>query len=629
MRRFSFTGCLLLVALEGAGCGTGTSQLFGPPPSASAVVRVTPPVNPVPGVGLQFASAEPAAATTPTPPAPATLPPAPAPPAPAPAVASVQTAAAITPTAAQGATAKQEPETALAQAAQRPRSPGQSGIGLTPRPTPPPKLGTPGATQVPELPGRLTIPQGLPGAQAPPLEIPPREQRTPEEREREIRRIFPELPAVPPMPASAEQGTPLTLHELQEMALRTNPVVVQATARIQSARGTAIQSGLAPNPVVGYEGDTVGSAGTPNYHGVFVTQTVMTAGKLDLARAAANVDVANAELELKRARIELLAQVRGAYFTVIVARENVRANRSLVELTDEVYRIQLDRMRAEEVAPYEVAQLRSLAVQARTALVQAQNRALSSWRQLAAAVGVPEMPPAPLADSPETPLPNIDFDTASAYMLANNTAILAARNMQGQARLNLRRAEVTPIPDIQFYGTVQRDFTTAPLQRTTWNMQLGLPVPIFDRNQGNILAAQGNLVRTSFEETRVRNDLMTQLAQSFELYSNNRTLVQYYRNEILPAQAQAYRSIYTRYNLEPDMVGFGDLVVAQQTLLNSITSYVGALGAQWTAVTNIATLLQVEDLTELDHLTHQNPQEMPLPPPVIPAQPPMMPPRKD
>ena len=64
--------------------------------------------------------------------------------------------------------------------------------------------------------------------------------------------------------------------------------------------GQAIQAGVYPNPVLGYEADTVGSAGTRNYEGVFGTQVVKTAGKLGLARSVANVNVMNAQLALRR-----------------------------------------------------------------------------------------------------------------------------------------------------------------------------------------------------------------------------------------------------------------------------------------------------------------------------------------
>ena len=58
---------------------------------------------------------------------------------------------------------------------------------------------------------------------------------------------------------------------------------------------------------------------------------------------------------------------------------------------------------------------------------------------------------------------------------------------------NLKLARVTPIPNLTTNTVVQHDYTTPPFGRTTLNLQLSVPIPLFDRNHGNILAADGTL----------------------------------------------------------------------------------------------------------------------------------------
>src|SRR5438094_10046326 len=65
----------------------------------------------------------------------------------------------------------------------------------------------------------------------------------------------------PPSPACAAPlapTNPLTLGDLEMMALRSNPTLVQASANVDDARGRATQSGLYPNPTVGYVGEQIG-----------------------------------------------------------------------------------------------------------------------------------------------------------------------------------------------------------------------------------------------------------------------------------------------------------------------------------------------------------------------------------
>lgn len=418
-----------------------------------------------------------------------------------------------------------------------------------------------------------------------------------------IDKLFPDLPPMPKLAPPARPEEIMTLAALEQLALANNPLIAQATADISIALGQAIQAGVYPNPVIGYEADTVGSAGTRNYQGVFGTQVIKTAGKLGLARSVANVDFINAQLALRRTRIDLLAQVKQFYFAVLVAQESVKINEALVRFTGEAYQIQDDKLKIGGFsAPYEPAQLRSLAVQARTLLVQAQNRYVSAWKQLAVVVGSPGLPMAKLADTAEMPVPRLTFEAALARMLNVHPDIRAAQNSQGQARLQRRLERVTPVPDINLYGTFQRDFTTPNVPRTTYNIQFGVPVPIWDRNRGGILSAEANVVRTTEQIRRAEYELTAALADAFERFETNRITLEYYRDQILPDLARAYRGIYERHQQEGEDggVGFGDIIVAQQNLTVAIAQYITALGMQWTAVADLTRLLQVETIEELN-----------------------------
>jgi outer membrane protein, heavy metal efflux system len=64
-------------------------------------------------------------------------------------------------------------------------------------------------------------------------------------------------------------------------------------------------------------------------------------------------------------------------------------------------------------------------------------------------------------------------------------------------------------------------------------------------------------------------------------------------------QVRAYRGLWDRRQQLPADVGFGDLVTAQQTLAAYIAGYATALGLQWTAVVDVANLLQTEDLFQV------------------------------
>jgi cobalt-zinc-cadmium efflux system outer membrane protein len=316
------------------------------------------------------------------------------------------------------------------------------------------------------------------------------------------------------------------------------------------------------------------------------------------------MDVRNGVLALRKARVSLVTLVQSRYYAVLVAEEAVRVTEALAHFADESYRIQIEQLRGGEAAAYEPMQLRVLALEARTALIQARNRYFSAWNQLAAVVNTPNLPPTQLAGNPNVQIPGLRYDILRSIVWEQHPDILSARNSAEKARINLRFEEITPIPDIYMYSALQKDYTVGS-PGASFNLQLGVPVPMFDRNVGGIMQAQGLLVKAEQENARVRNELTVALADAFERYENNRAVLEYYRVSILPDQARAYRGTYERHQQQPDRVGFADVVVAQQTYALAISSYTSALGAQWTAVTDLLNTVQLEDLVDLQRLSDE------------------------
>jgi cobalt-zinc-cadmium efflux system outer membrane protein len=448
------------------------------------------------------------------------------------------------------------------------------------------------------LADRLRMPAALPGSDLPPPQLPLDDVNDPEKLGRAIDGLFPELPQLDhsrqPLKARFD---PTELASLEQFALENHPAVAQAQAGVQSAIGTMVQSGMYPNPSVGYEADTVNTGRTRGYQGVLLTQTLKTAGKLDLQKCSAAMSLYNAQLALSKASVNVRTQVRRAYFALLVAQEQERIAEAMGQFTNEIFRVRVDQLKGGQVAPYEPMVLRALALQARGAFDQARNRTDAARRQLAAALGTPESVPSIVAGVVDLIGPRIEFDGAVEIALSRHTDVLSARNIVHKSRFDLRLAEVTPIPDVSLYGAVQKDFTIEPFG-TTYNLQVSIPVPVFDRNQGAIRAAGGQLVRASEEERRLRSTLSTDLAAAFERYQTHGDLVRLYRDQIIPDQSRAYRGMSDQHQQEPEKATLVEIVTTQQLLPNSINAYLTSLNEYWLAVVDLAELLQLEDVFE-------------------------------
>ena len=491
-----------------------------------------------------------------------------------------------------------------------PLAPHASEIVLVKRETVQPAKEKPGS-----MLERLEFKESILGFKVPDLEL-PAFKAPPQERQEAIKKQFPPLPAIPALPAAlpGPAGEPMTLADLQQIALRTNPRIQQAHQDILAARGLAVQAGLYPNPVIGYEGTTIGQGNpdgqrSPGQQGGFAEQTIVTAGKLTLARNAAQRDVHIAEQTLRQVETEVQTQVRVYYFAVLSARENYRVTQGLAELTDELYNVLLLQMQVGEVAAYEPMQIRVQAMQSRGSLVQSYNRYVAAWKQLAAAIGMPAMPLTALAGRIDMPVPHLDHDTVLAYVLANHSEVIAAEFGIDKARLLTRLAEVQPYPDVKLYAAWQKDYTTPPFGQVG-NVSVGVPFPLWNRNQGNVQTARAQWQRAMQEQARVQNDLTARVAEAFQRYENNRVLLDMYKKQMLPNQVQAFRAAVARHAaLGEKNVSYNDVVTVQQTLANLIASYLNVLNDQWTSVVDIANLTQTRDL----FATHQVVEVEPVP----------------
>ena len=185
-----------------------------------------------------------------------------------------------------------------------------------------------------------------------------------------------------------------------------------------------------------------------------------------------------------------------------------------------------------------------------------------------------------------------------AHVLSQHTDVLTARNAIEKYRFSLKLAQVTPVPDVDIRAAVLKEYALPP-QQFVHSVQVGVPIPIWDHNKGNIIAAEAALMRASEEPHRVEVVLTNNLANAYTNYKNNLDALEYYRSFILPDQIRAFRGIRDGRQGGDPRVAFADLVTAQQTLVTSVQSYLGILGQIWTSAIGVADLLQTDDLFQL------------------------------
>jgi outer membrane protein, heavy metal efflux system len=397
------------------------------------------------------------------------------------------------------------------------------------------------------------------------------------------------MPQVPHLGNSQRvvSGPTYQLEDLERMATAHNPTLDQARRAVEAARGRKRQSGLYPNPTVGYEGEEIrGGAYGGGEQGFFVEQPIILGGKLELNRkvGAGEVRQRQADAEAQRHRVE--NDVRVAYYHVLAAQERLAIERDLVGIAQSTVRIVHQLGNVGQADETEVLEAEAEEQRMEIAAGVAQHRLWRQWMILISVVGVPSLPDGSVAGRIDADLPSPDERQLLTLLLAASPAVQTAQAGVERAEAALRRARRETIPDLTLKGGLQQNYeplNLGPSREVGLQgfAEIGLHLHLWDRNQGNIAAARSDLEAAQDEVHRVDLILRKRSAMYAEEYRSARLTADRYRGEILPRLERAYGLMTAQYG---EMnASFIRVLNLQRMLYENETGYIDALEHSWTS----------------------------------------------
>jgi outer membrane protein, heavy metal efflux system len=380
---------------------------------------------------------------------------------------------------------------------------------------------------------------------------------------------------------SAEPG--LTLSDLEQMAMTSNPTLAQAAAEIRAATGRKLQSGLYPNPTVGYQGEQIrGGAQGGGEQGFFVSQDIVLGGKLGLNRRVFEQEKKQAEAEGEEQRLRVINSVRLFYYQALAAHEMVDLRRKLSKLSEDAVKTSHQLGNVGQADQPDVLQAEVEGEQAELAVVAAEQKQVRVWRGLAATVGKPELPLTHLAGSLYE-LPADNPDQWLQAILQDSPAVKIAQLGVLRADASLARAKREPIPDLQLRGGLQQnrelDATTNRPIGLQGFAEVGVQIPIFNRNQGNVQASRADVERAQREVQRIQLVLRERAAALIQNYVTSRATVEKYQNRMIPRAQKAYDLYVKSYGAMA--AAYPQVLISQRTLFQLQSDYIAALETLW------------------------------------------------
>ncbi|HEY1785108.1 MAG TPA: TolC family protein [Pirellulales bacterium] len=383
-------------------------------------------------------------------------------------------------------------------------------------------------------------------------------------------------------------GRVLTLEDATRLALANSPLLQRAEARVVQAEGRMIQAGLYPNPR--YDGGNPHQlGGTQSLYNTGITQPVVTGGKLKLDVGIAQRALSQSRLRLMQQRFALLTEVRRQFFALLATQHRYETIENIQAIGKKSLDISEQLFAGEQGTETDVLLLR---IQLRRIEVNAANIGTmleANKRTLAATIGLPDMLIGQLSGDLTMPLPDFEDADAQTRLLQSNSALQAARTEIARNQVRLRRARVEWIPNVECQGGYQ--YTVAP-DRNQAIIAAYFDVPLWNRNQGNILATSANLRGSEAESMAVANDLLRQLAGALGRYRASRRMVANLERSVLPDAQRSAQLVLNGYQGgEFELV---KLLNAQRTLFETNLDYISAQQERLTAGADVAGLLQLE-----------------------------------
>jgi cobalt-zinc-cadmium efflux system outer membrane protein len=392
-----------------------------------------------------------------------------------------------------------------------------------------------------------------------------------------------DLSAIASADVVAGQTERVTLQQAVERAMQTHPLLAAASYEMAASEGALDQASRLRNPEAAFVTEDVRR-----------NRATMTAqlniplelgGKRAARTRAAELGRDAVTQDAAVLRAELRADVTRTFFDLLIAQERLTLAQASDTLAAQAESAAARRVQAGKVSPVEQTKAGVARASAAIELRDAGAELLVAQRALSAFWGGATA--APEADGSAETLPVVPPEARQATTTLDSTPRAVRARLEIDRRQALANVERSKrVPDVTVNVGVKRDSSA---NNNMAVLGVAVPLPLFDRNQGNLLEAQ-RLADKAFEDYRaLQLEQNATLAQDVARLDAARTAVQSLRQDVLPGAQRAYDA--ARIGFDAGKFNFLDVLDAQRTLFQARAQYLAALSRAHQAAAGIDRIL--------------------------------------
>jgi cobalt-zinc-cadmium efflux system outer membrane protein len=364
-------------------------------------------------------------------------------------------------------------------------------------------------------------------------------------------------------------NTALNLPLALQRAASANPELAVALREVQAQEGLLRQAGLIPNPELAISlEDTQKATRTSSMQ---LNQAIELGGKRSARQLAGerSRDLALAELAIKQA--EIRASVVANFYDLLIAQERHTLAVSSAGLAAAVSQATAKRVQLGKISPLEATKARIAESAVSIELAQARAELNNAGHKLVALWGG-SWSELEVLDAQASRLPRLPELSDLLAGLSRSPLWLRAHS-QLQRRLALEQLERSrQTGDLTLSVGVKRDQQIGRNQAT---FGVAMPLPLFDRNQGNLQESLSRTGQARDELAALEIRLKSELAQLHQRLLVARQETKLMQSELLPGAQSAYEAALTGF--EYGKFNYLDVLDAQRTLQQAKAQYLRAM----------------------------------------------------
>ena len=363
--------------------------------------------------------------------------------------------------------------------------------------------------------------------------------------------------SVPPSQAQTQSGSfappvvRLNLSEAMALFLKQNLDLLIAKYGIESSKGQQITARLFPNPVgqIGNvasftQGNTLAKTGAFTLQ---VQQLFELAGKRGYRIESAGFGVQSAEADFEDAVRQLGFTIKDAYYRVLVAQRRLALAEENRDRFARILDVNTIRFKKGYIAEVDLIRIRLQVVDFQSQVIESIQEGESARADLRQLLRL--SPATKLELTTEMDYRRVDPDMGKLRSVALEVRpdIRSRRAAVSQREADLKLAKAFRVPDVTIGAGYSIQGPRGPDNQQMAILNLGVPLPLFNRNQGGIVQAEAGVQSAQAELDRTVNQVENQVDVAYHNLLQSRRLVEAYLAGVLEDARSTFTIVERAY----------------------------------------------------------------------------------